>query len=66
MDNESAVDYWEKYATMFRSNKFDCYGKVTLRRPNAKPLHCSVCYTLKRDIYDIPLCIVGSFLPILN
>jgi len=66
MDNESTVEYWEKYAEMCRLSRNSVLTKCTLIRPDGKPIPCTVCYTIKRDIFDMPLVMVGNFLPILS
>jgi len=66
MDNESTVEYWEQYAEMCRLSKNTVLTRCTLIRPDKKTIPCTVCYTIKRDIFDMPLVMVGNFLPILS
>ncbi|CAG8503787.1 8378_t:CDS:10 [Ambispora leptoticha] len=67
MDSQSAVEYWEKFA----AHAFDnCTPSVMttciLLSPQGRQVPCTFCFTIKRDLFDIPLAIVGNFLPILS
>ncbi|KAJ3117087.1 Transcriptional regulator of nonfermentable carbon utilization [Nowakowskiella sp. JEL0407] len=65
MDNNSAVEYWEKFSLIAFDN---CQQSVmtlcTLMSPDQRPLPCTFCFTIKRDIFDVPLAVVGNFLPL--
>ncbi|CAI2182094.1 11846_t:CDS:2 [Funneliformis geosporum] len=67
MDNQSAVEYWEKFAShAFDNSRQSVMTTCILMRPTGMPVPCTFCFTIKRDIFDIPLAIVGNFLPILS
>ena len=67
MDARSVVDFWEQFAYIAMDNSAQSVvSKCNILRPDGTAIPCAVCYTLKRDIFDIPLCVVGSFLPIFN
>ncbi|KAK4520131.1 uncharacterized protein ATC70_008261 [Mucor velutinosus] len=67
MDNGSAVEYWEKFSQhAFDNAELGVYMSVILMSPSYRPVPCSFCFTLKRDIFDLPCVIVGNFLPILG
>ncbi|KAK9764711.1 Transcriptional regulator of nonfermentable carbon utilization [Basidiobolus ranarum] len=67
MDNDSAVNYWEKFAThAFDNSEQSVMTKCTLISSSGRSVPCTFCFTFKRDIFDIPLAIVGNFLPILG
>ncbi|CAG8458649.1 3577_t:CDS:2 [Dentiscutata heterogama] len=67
MDNQSAVEYWEKFAAhAFDNSRQSVMTTCILMRPSGMPVPCAFCFTIKRDIFDIPLAIVGNFLPILS
>ncbi|KAF7723377.1 Transcriptional regulator of nonfermentable carbon utilization [Apophysomyces ossiformis] len=67
MDNQSAVEYWEKFSThAFDNTDKSCIYSCILRSPQQKPVPCTFCFTIKRDIFDLPSVIVGNFLPILS
>ncbi|KAI9490257.1 hypothetical protein BDB00DRAFT_838972 [Zychaea mexicana] len=67
MDNGSAVEYWEKYAQhAFSDTESSAYMSVILMSPTYRPVPCSICFTIKRDFFDLPSVVVGNFLPMLN
>ncbi|KAL0080439.1 Zn(2)-C6 fungal-specific transcription factor [Phycomyces blakesleeanus] len=61
MDNQSAVEYWEKFAThAFDNTDKSCIYSCILRTPHQKAVPCTFCFTIKRDIFDLPSVIVGN------
>ncbi|KAF9092646.1 Transcriptional regulator of nonfermentable carbon utilization, partial [Mortierella sp. AD031] len=67
MDNQSAVEYWEKFSThAFENTEQTVMTTCILLSPTQRVVPCTFCFTIKRDIFDIPLAIVGNFLPILS
>lgn len=61
MDNESAVEYWEKFSThAFDNTDKACILSCILRTPSHKPVPCTFCFTIKRDIFDLPSVIIGN------
>ncbi|SAM01961.1 hypothetical protein [Absidia glauca] len=67
MDNQSAVEYWEQFSThAFDNTDKACIHSCILRTPQQRPVPCTFCFTIKRDIFDLPSVIVGNFLPILS
>lgn len=67
MDNGSAIEYWEKFSQhAFDNAESAVYMSVILMSPSFRPVPCSFCFTLKRDIFDLPCVVVGNFLPILG
>ncbi|KAI8969352.1 hypothetical protein BDF20DRAFT_991129 [Mycotypha africana] len=61
MENQSAVEYWEKFSMhAFDSTDKSCSYSCILRTPHQKPVPCSFCFTIKRDIFDLPSVIVGN------
>ena len=67
MDARSVVDFWEQFASISMDNSAQSVvSKCNILRPDGTLIPCTVCYTLKRDIFDMPLCVVGSFLPIFS
>ncbi|CAO0798969.1 unnamed protein product [Mucor circinelloides] len=67
MDSQSAVEYWEKFAThAFDNTDKSCVYSCIIKTPQQKPVPCTFCFTIKRDIFDLPSVIVGNFLPILS
>ncbi|KAI9300905.1 hypothetical protein BJ944DRAFT_15470 [Cunninghamella echinulata] len=67
MSNSSAVDYWEAYSThAFDINDSAVYSSCILVSPTKRVVPCTYCFTIKRDIFDLPSVIIGNFLPILS
>ncbi|OBZ84745.1 Transcription activator of gluconeogenesis ERT1 [Choanephora cucurbitarum] len=67
MSNPSAVEYWEKYALhAFDNTDSAVYSTCILISPTKRIVPCTFCFTIKRDIFDLPSVIVGNFLPILS
>ncbi|KAI8891305.1 hypothetical protein K501DRAFT_319343 [Backusella circina FSU 941] len=67
MDNQSAVEYWEKYALhAFDNTDSAVHSTCILMSPTKRAVPCTFCFTIKRDIFDLPSVIVGNFLPILS
>ncbi|OZJ01862.1 hypothetical protein BZG36_05149 [Bifiguratus adelaidae] len=67
MDNQSAVEYWEKFSTHAFDNTESAVMTICiLLTPTNRPVPCTFCFTIKRDIFDLPSVIVGNFLPILS
>ncbi|KAJ3292993.1 Transcriptional regulator of nonfermentable carbon utilization [Borealophlyctis nickersoniae] len=65
MDNGSAVDYWEKFSLIaFDNSQQSVMTTCTLLSPTGRPVPCAFCFTIKRDIFDVPLAVVGNFLPL--
>ncbi|KAL0090441.1 hypothetical protein J3Q64DRAFT_1656887 [Phycomyces blakesleeanus] len=67
MSDASAVEYWEKYALhAFDNTDSAVYSSCILISPTKRLVPCTFCFTIKRDIFDLPSVIVGNFLPILS
>ena len=64
MNNESVVNYWEKFSEIaFDNAKQSVMTQCTLRSTTDEELQFAFCFTIKRDIFDIPMMIIGNFLP---
>ncbi|CAN6653164.1 regulator of drug sensitivity 2 [Trichomonascus vanleenenianus] len=66
MSEESAVNYWEKYGNIaFDSGQKAVLTSCNLRtRDGRKRRACCFSFTIRRDRYNIPSCIIGNFIPI--
>lgn len=66
MSEESAVNYWEKYGNIaFDSGQKAVLTSCNLRtRDGRKRRACCFSFTIRRDKYNIPSCIIGNFIPI--
>ncbi|KAI7905045.1 uncharacterized protein BX663DRAFT_430673 [Cokeromyces recurvatus] len=62
MENESAVEYWENFSIHAFNNNTDkaCSYSCILLTPQQKPVPCTFCFTIKRDIFDLPSVIIGN------
>ncbi|ORZ31851.1 hypothetical protein BCR44DRAFT_1502496 [Catenaria anguillulae PL171] len=66
-DNESAVTYWELFAAIaFDNSQSSVMTTTVVVSPSGALIPCTMCFTIKKDIFDIPLAIIGNFLPILS
>ncbi|KAJ2581282.1 Transcriptional regulator of nonfermentable carbon utilization, partial [Coemansia sp. RSA 1797] len=66
MDAESAVVYWEQFAVhAFENSEHAVMTECRLVRPDGVVVPCAFSFTIKRDLFGIPMAIVGNFLPIL-
>lgn len=66
MSEESAVNFWEKYgAIAFDKGQKAVLTSCKLRTKDGFKLKsCCFSFTIRRDRYNIPSCIVGNFIPI--
>lgn len=66
MTEESAVNFWEKYGSIaFDKGQKAVLTSCNLRtRDGRKKRPCCFSFTIRRDRYNIPICIVGNFIPI--
>lgn len=65
MSEESAVNFWEKYgAIAFDKGQKAVLTSCNLRTKDGfKRKSCCFSFTIRRDRYNIPSCIVGNFIP---
>lgn len=68
MSEESAVNFWEKYgAIAFDKGQKAVLTSCNLRtKDGRKRKSCCFSFTIRRDRYNIPSCIVGNFIPLDN
>ncbi|PWN35472.1 uncharacterized protein FA14DRAFT_114751, partial [Meira miltonrushii] len=65
-DKPSILEYWEKFALhAFENTAQSIMMPVTLKTSTGQTTKCAACFSIKRDIFDLPSLIVGNFLPIL-
>ncbi|TID14875.1 hypothetical protein CANINC_004546 [Pichia inconspicua] len=66
MTEESSVNFWEKYGSIaFDKTQKAVLTSCNLRtRDGRKKKNCCFSFTIRRDRYNIPSCIVGNFIPI--
>ncbi|KAK9457793.1 hypothetical protein V1511DRAFT_507889 [Dipodascopsis uninucleata] len=67
MDDHSVLEYFEGFSKLaFGDSRGATMMECTLLSPNGKKIPTACTWTIKRDVFDIPMMIVGNFLPILN
>ncbi|KTB15393.1 Regulator of drug sensitivity 2 [Nakaseomyces glabratus] len=66
MTEESAVNFWEKYGSIaFDKGQKAVLTSCSLRtKDGLKKRPCCFSFTIRRDRYNIPICIVGNFIPL--
>lgn len=67
MDDDSVVEYFQMFSNIaFGDSRGAMMSECTLLTPNGQKLKTSSMWTLKRDVFGIPMMIIGNFLPILT
>lgn len=67
MNDSSALDYFRLFSSVaFGDLNGVIITECTLVSPMGEPIRCASTWTVKRDVFDIPMLIVGQFLPILQ
>lgn len=67
MDDASVTRYFEVFTTLaFGDSRGVIMTECTLLRPDGQKVRTACTWTVKRDVFDIPMMIVGNFLPILE
>lgn len=65
MAEESAVNYWEKYASIaFDSSQKAVLTSCVLKSARGTLRPCCFSFTIRRDRYNLPFCLVGNFMPL--
>lgn len=66
-DKASTLEYWEKFAShAFENTSQSIVANVVLKRPDGTSVPCAACFSIKRNVFDLPSLVVGAFLPILS
>jgi PAS domain-containing protein len=65
LDEVTVVEYWERYAGCVTDSAehYFCLTNGGILRPDGKCVRGSFWITVRKDIFDIPLAIVGCFIP---
>lgn len=67
MNEESSVNYWEKYGSIaFDKGQKAVLTTCSLRNGDKEEVECCFSFTIRRDRYNMPMCIVGNFIPIVT
>ncbi|CAG79694.1 transcription activator of gluconeogenesis ERT1-1 [Yarrowia lipolytica] len=66
MDNKSVVQYFDVFSELaFEDSRGTITTTFGLTKPSGEVVNTACSLTIKRDVFDIPMMIVGNFLPIL-
>ena len=58
------VEYWENFAShAFESTTQSVVSHCVLLKPNGAPVPCTFCFSIRRDIMDLPSIIIGEYSP---
>ncbi|KAK9485423.1 hypothetical protein V1527DRAFT_466967 [Lipomyces starkeyi] len=67
MDDQSVLEYFEGFSKLaFGDSRGATMMECTLLSPTGRKIPTACTWTIKRDVFDIPMMIVGNFLPILS
>lgn len=66
MDDKSVIDYFELFSDIAFSDTRGVMRECTLLTFDNKPIRTTSVVTIRRDIFGMPLIVIGNFLPILS
>ncbi|KAF7361675.1 Transcriptional factor [Mycena venus] len=65
-ENQSVVEYWENFAShAFENTTQSVYSHCVLLKPNGAPVPSTFCFSVRRDLFDLPSVVIGQWLPLL-
>lgn len=57
------VEYWENFANhAFENTTQSVYSHCVLLKPSGAPVPCTFCFSIRRDIMDLPSLVIGASL----
>ncbi|KAL0578747.1 Transcriptional regulator of nonfermentable carbon utilization [Marasmius crinis-equi] len=60
-ENQSVVEYWENFAShAFENTTQSVYSHCVLLKPNGAPVPATFCFSIRRDLFDLPSVVIGS------
>lgn len=60
-ENQSVVEYWENFAShAFENTTKAVYSHCVLLKPSGAPLPATFCFSIRRDIFDLPSIVIGK------
>ncbi|KAG8865042.1 Transcriptional regulator of nonfermentable carbon utilization [Serendipita sp. 405] len=66
-ERQSLVEYWEKFAAhAFENATQSVYSHCILLKPSGEPIPCAFCFSIRRDLFDLPNLVIGQWLPLLG
>jgi hypothetical protein len=55
------------FLTIFQENATQSvYSHCVLLKPSGEPVPCAFCFSIRRDLFDLPSLIIGQWLPLLG
>jgi len=65
-ENQSVVEYWENFAShAFENTTHSVYSHCVLLKPSGAPVPSTFCFSIRRDLFDLPSMVIGQWLPLL-
>ncbi|KAL5523670.1 hypothetical protein ACEPAG_7843 [Sanghuangporus baumii] len=65
-ENQSVIEYWEKFAShAFENTATSVFSHCVLLKPSGEPIPCTFCFSIRRDIFDLPSVVIGQWLPLM-
>ncbi|KAK0195410.1 transcription activator of gluconeogenesis ERT1 [Armillaria mellea] len=65
-ENQSVVEYWENFAShAFENTTQSVYSHCVLLKPSGAPVPSTFCFSIRRDLFDLPSVVIGQWLPLL-
>ncbi|KAF9529192.1 hypothetical protein CPB83DRAFT_869094 [Crepidotus variabilis] len=65
-ENQSTVEYWENFAShAFENTTQSVYSHCVLLKPSGAPVPSTFCFSIRRDLFDLPSMVIGQWLPLL-
>lgn len=59
-ENQSVVEYYENFAEHALENTTQSvYSHCVLLKPSGAPIPATFCFSIRRDIYDLPSLVIG-------
>ncbi|KAF9454047.1 transcription activator of gluconeogenesis ERT1 [Macrolepiota fuliginosa MF-IS2] len=66
LENQSVVEYWENFAShAFENTTRSVYSHCVLLKPSGAPVPTTFCFSIRRDLFDLPSMVIGQWLPLL-
>jgi hypothetical protein len=60
-ENQSVVEYWENFAShAFENTTKSVYSHCVLLKPSGAPIPSTFCFSIRRDIFDLPSIVIGK------
>ncbi|KAJ7772541.1 hypothetical protein DFH07DRAFT_802287 [Mycena maculata] len=65
-ENQSVVEYWENFAShAFENTTQSVFAHCVLLKPSGAPVPSTFCFSIRRDLFDLPSVVIGQWLPLL-